>query len=502
MTLAQDAAEYAAKVRADPVAFVSTVFGETCVGKQGEILEALRDNRAVYVRSCHDSGKTWLAAHAVLWWLLAHPSDAVVVSTAPSFSQVEQLLWREIAAAYGRAKVPLGGRLLTTRLDLGPRWFGIGLATDQPVNLMGFHSTNLLLVVDEADGVPASIWTALDGILTTANSKTLAVGNPLSSGSEFHRRHDAALTQRDAKCIKIAASDVLPLTDRGRHPYLLQRSWVDEKRERWGEGSALYQGKVLAEWPDQGTDVLIPLAWLERARGRAVRKGLRSYGVDVARFGSARTVRTLLAGNWLEFSRATVKEDTMQTAGRVLVDIQQYAPVASGVDDVGVGGGVVDRLRQLGTYVTPLNFGGRAFDNDRFANRGSEIYWLTRDAFEQDLIGFDMSDPDAIDELIVNLNQPTYDTDERGRIRVNKFGRGARLSEEETVARSPDRGDSFVIAYSVGRPSLTPEPERPDTRGQFERPMGEHIELEMRRMNGEWSEGDEWAWWEGDESRW
>jgi hypothetical protein len=475
---ANQQAQAALRIRQDPLRFVRDVLDEELLGKQREILEALRDHQAVFVRSCHDSGKSFVAARAVLWFLMAHPNDAIVISTAPTHRQVEEVLWREIAVAYGKAKVSLGGRLLTTRLDLGPKWFALGMATDQPVNFQGFHASNVLVVIDEADAVPAATWTALDSVLTSGNAKVLAIGNPLDPASEFRRRHNSAIGKPGAKCIKISADDVLALSDTGRYEFLLKRSWVEDVRQQWGETSALYLGKVLAEWPDQGSDTLIPVSWIERAKGRAVQRGLRAMGVDVARFGSARTVRTLVEGNWLVFSRATAKEDTMQTAGRTFADINEYAPVSIAVDDTGVGGAVTDRLRQLGKSIMPVNFGGKAYDEQRFVNRGSEIYWLTRQAFEHDLIGFSMDDPEAIDELITDLNRPRYDTDERGRIRVDKLGMGrghteASLSDQERIARSPDRGDSFVMAYSVAGVY---------TGGPFaERPKG-IVELELERL--------------------
>ena len=188
----------------------------------------------------------------------------------------------------------------------------------------------------------------------------------------------------------------------------------------------------------------------------------------------------------------------MTTAGRALVDIQQFVPVAIGVDDTGVGGGVVDRLRQLETYVTAVNFGGRAFDDSRFANRGAEIFWLTRQAFEENLIGFDMSDPDAIDELVVELNRPTYSTDPRGRIVVDKYGRNSdHLSEEDRVTRSPDRADSFVIAYSVARPSIGPDIVRDPPENEWDRLIRLDIEHDTARSASDWGyfeqNGDSWG---------
>lgn len=491
---ANDAAGVALRIRQDPVGFVRDFFGEELLGRQAEVLEGLRDHAEVYVRSAHDVGKTYVAARAVLWWLMAHPGDSIVVSTAPSWTQVEQLLWREIASAYGKAKVNIGGKLLTTRLDLAPRWYAIGLSTDEGVRLQGFHASNVLVVIDEADGVPAATWQALDGVLTSGNARVLAIGNPLDPTSEFKKRHDIALRKPNAKCVRIAADDVLPLTDGGRYPFLLQRKWVDDKAQTWGETSALYVGKVLAEWPDQGSDVLIPISWLQRARGRTVPTGPRVLGVDVARFGTARTVRTLLAGNWLEWSRATSKEDTMESAGRVYADINEYGPVRVAVDDTGVGGAVTDRLRQMGKAVDAVNFGARAHDERRFANRAAEMYWTVRQAFEGNRIGFSMDDPEAVDELIADLNRPKYDQDDRGRIRVQKLGlrRGATertLTDEERAARSPDRGDSFVLAYSAAAPMIPGAVVRRQ-ESELERMRREVIEEAMRPK---YEHGDNWG---------
>ena len=43
--------------------------------KQEEILEAVRVHTRVAVRSCNGSGKTFIAAHAVLWWLMSFPDS-------------------------------------------------------------------------------------------------------------------------------------------------------------------------------------------------------------------------------------------------------------------------------------------------------------------------------------------------------------------------------------------------------------------------------------------
>ncbi|MDE1822258.1 MAG: hypothetical protein KGI98_15575 [Euryarchaeota archaeon] len=455
--------EVLARIRSDPEWFIRTVFGEELIGKQREIVEALRDRDEVYVTSCHASGKTFICARMVLWWLLAYPTTSKVVTTAPTWSQVENLLWKEINAAYTRAKTPLGGRMLGTRWDLSADSFAIGLSTDRPVNLQGFHAKDILVVVDEADGVPKEIWDALDGLLTSANAKIVAIGNPLDPTSEFKKRYDAAAHKDTAARIRISYTDIPNVQEQSeRYPYLLTPKWVEDKRDRWGERSALWAGKVLGVWPDQGTDTLIPMSWLTRALGKRVPEGLLTYGVDVARFGSDRTVRTLMRGGWCVFSRATSQEDTMQTASRVLQDMQTYGPAQMAIDATGIGSGVVDIVRRKAGALIPIqefNASNKAVDSERFENRAAEWWWAVREAFEKGQIGFDMEDPAAVDELVAELNQCTYSyTGHGARLVIHKFG--GRVNEqtmeiEARAARSPDRADSFVLAFNAAKHYLT-----------------------------------------------
>jgi len=453
--------EVAERIRSDPVWFVRSFFGETLIGKQPEIIESIRDYSETLVPSCHDSGKSFVAARALMWFLFANPNDCVVISTAPTFQQVAELLWREVASAHSRAKFPLGGRLLQTKFELGPKWFAVGITSDDGVNYQGWHASNILVILDEADGVKQEVWDALEGVLTSGNAKLLAIGNPLDPTSEFAKRVRAARKPK-SNVIRIAASDVLPLTDGGENQFLLQRSWVDDKKEKWGENSSLYLGKVMAQWPDQNVDTLIPIPWLLRAKGRSVERGILTYGADIARFGSNRTVRTLIAGNQFLWSKATSKEDTMETATRIIGDLQAYEPAMVQIDETGIGGAVVDRVRQVLKNRYPIvgvNNGGKANLEDKYANRGSEMWWAVRDAFERDQIGFSMDDPEAVDELINDLNRPTYTYNRNQKLLVDKFGlpRGTNeygLTTEERAEKSPDRGDSFVLAYNAATPFI------------------------------------------------
>ena len=137
-------------IRRDPVSFCRTVLRFEPWSKQAAILESVRDNPRTAVRSAHGVGKTSTAARAVLWFLAAYPYSRVI-TTAPTFSQVRELLWREIAVGHAAADGFFDGALFDTRLELGPDWFALGLNTDRPERFSGHHAQHLLLLVG-ADG--------------------------------------------------------------------------------------------------------------------------------------------------------------------------------------------------------------------------------------------------------------------------------------------------------------------------------------------------------------
>ena len=136
---------------ADPVRFVCENLGASPWSKQIDILEAVRDHSRVAVRSCNGSGKTYIAAYIVLWWLMCH-TDAVVITTAPTGHQVKNILWREIRRAHNENRRLVGGKLLRTSLELGDKHYALGLSTDTPERFQGFHEGHILFVVDEARG--------------------------------------------------------------------------------------------------------------------------------------------------------------------------------------------------------------------------------------------------------------------------------------------------------------------------------------------------------------
>jgi hypothetical protein len=89
----------------DPVGWIEDVCGEFVWSKQREICESVRDNKYTAVKACHGPGKSFIGARIGCWWLNVHKlGDAFLVTSAPSWPQVQAILWREIRRAHRLGK--------------------------------------------------------------------------------------------------------------------------------------------------------------------------------------------------------------------------------------------------------------------------------------------------------------------------------------------------------------------------------------------------------------
>jgi hypothetical protein len=245
-----DEARVVRKIRTDPVWFCRNVLGFEPWSKQREILEALRDHDRVAVRSAHGIGKTAIAARAVLWFLLANgPKSCRVVTTAPTWEGVRDLLWAEIKVAVRNARVPFGATPNVTDLRLAADWFAKGLSTDVPERFQGHHADNLLLVVDEASGVDEAIYDAARGFLTGQGSKVLLIGNPTRTVGTFRRAFEPDSGWRT---IHVSAFDSPNITGEevptSVAKALPTSEWIGEMRRDFGDDSATYAVRVLGEF--------------------------------------------------------------------------------------------------------------------------------------------------------------------------------------------------------------------------------------------------------------
>lgn len=431
---------------ADPVGFARTRLGFSAWSKQAEIMEAVRDHARVAVRSSHGPGKTATAAQIALWFLKTHRNSRVI-TTAPTWKQVEQLLWVEIRAAVTKANGLDAERVFpspgTAKLELGEQWFAIGLSTNEPERFQGHHAPFLLLVVDEASGVDERIFEAAEGFQTAEGAHMLLVGNPTKVGGQFHR---AFTTERAAwKLIHISTFDTpnytgepVPLEVARSLP---RKGWAEEKRLQWGEASPMYQVRVLGNFPSQASDAVLALHTVEAAQARTVDAvvdqqpaGSIVIACDVARYGDDETVITTRIGDQVRIAKTYIGKATTETTGWIIETARPFLPnVRIVVDDAGVGGGVTDQLRERGWSVAAFNGAERAFNPDAYPNRRSELWYALADRLDE----LDL-DPD--EQLAADLTGPTFRLDSAGRRVVEP-----KADTKKRLGRSPDRGDAVLL---------------------------------------------------------
>ncbi len=428
----------------DPVWFSDNVLGgvlyedHTVWQKQIDVMRSVQQFSHTAVRSGHGVGKSHISARIILWFLTSfRPSK--VITTAPTWHQVESVLWSEINRIHRLSKVPLGGEMLQTKFRITDEHFGIGISTNESDKFQGHHSPNILVVFDEAPGVKPEIWEASNGLLTSGHARFLAIGNPTVPSGDFYNAFKNPLYNK----IVISCEDS-PNVKEGKIviPGLVTREWIEERKQEWGESSPIYKSRVLGEFPVEGEDTLLPLSWVERSIAKEIEakdEDKTVLGVDVARFGSDHTVFCVMKGKKVLYIDGYVGKSTTKTAGQAIVLYKQYKCSKIGVDDVGVGGGVFDMLEEQGLPVEGVNYGSAAKDGERFDNLKAEIFWNLRDDFEKNVIDIPQNE-----RLLEELPSLMYEITSKGKLKI--VGKD---KMKEMGLHSPDFADALAIAHYI-----------------------------------------------------
>jgi phage terminase large subunit len=451
----------------DPTLFARIVLGADLWKSQREILAAVGQHSRVAVKACHASGKSYAIAIAVLWWLTAH-RDGIVVTTAPTWLQVEKVIWGEIKNAVrrsvlcGKLKFPSPSQ---TEMRLGPQNYAIGLSTDDSSRFQGFHSGHVLIVLDEAPGVRAEVYEAVEGIRAGGQVHVLALGNPTVASGPFHEAFSAhratwrtfTINAFDTPNLEGLPLETLRLLPKGLsendstfayrpRPYLVTRRWVYEKLWEWGEESPLWQSRVLGSFPEQSEDSLISLKWLEAARDPIELPGSHRVmvGIDVAGSdgGDETVVVVQAAGNILALGAWSLK-DPLTKVNEFLLPYKTRIEEVN-VDVIGVGHNFVPRLEALGYPCNEVNVGAATQFPDQFSNLKAQLYWKLRELFQDGAI-HGLNDELAISQLA----SIKWKANLRGLTQIESKDEMAKRG-----VRSPDRAEAIMLAFADSTPGI------------------------------------------------
>jgi len=421
---------------------------------QRQLLIDVRDglltfNQAVQIArtSGHGIGKSALVSWLILWAIATAPDTRGVV-TANTENQLKTKTWAELAkwfrlclakdlfdfqatAIYSREP----GHEKTWRIDMVP-W-----SERNTEAFAGLHNKGrrILVVFDEASAIPDPIWETTEGALTDEDTEILwfVFGNPtrnigrfrecFAGGKYSHRWRSAAIDSREVS-----------ITNKTQ----IQK-WIAD----YGEDSDFVRVRVRGVFPRTGSMEFISYEAVAEAATREVEERNRGplvLGVDVARFGDDASVLYFRRGR----DGRTIPPvrlrgvDTMTLAGRVADEYLTHRAAAVFVDGGGVGGGVVDRLRQLGVPVVEVQFGAKSDriglegDLSSYANKRSEIWGSMREWLRGGCIP---DDQDLREELV----GPQYGFNGRDEIQLER-----KEDMKKRGLASPDMADALALTFA------------------------------------------------------
>ena len=452
----------------DPVGFCRTCVrwpaGESLAPYQAEVLGNIPVEKRVSVRGPHGLGKTTLMALAILWFTTTRDAakrDWKCVTTAGAWRQLIQYLWPEIRkwarllnwTEIGRDEFDPRRELLSLNLKL-KYGSAFAVASDNPELIEGAHADSVMYIFDESKAVSAETFDAAEGAFSGANEErgieafALAMSTPGEPNGRFYDIHRRVEGLEDWWARHVTKEEAIAA---GR----ISRAWCEQRYKLWGD-SAVYHNRVEGNFYSSDEDGVIPLRWVELANERWLawegagrpepEEGRRVVGVDVARSGEDKTVMAIRHGNIITELRESSKEDTMATTGRVIGIINGIpADIQPVVDVIGIGAGVVDRLREQGKNVEAFNASEGTRRKDKtgelgYKNVRSGSWWTLRELLDPSG-GSDIALPPH-DRLTGDLTAPHWRVISGGKIQVE-----SKEDIYKRLKRSTDHGDAVVMAF-------------------------------------------------------
>lgn len=439
---------------------------------QSEAWEQLdRGVTLVALRSANACGKSLFALATALYEVLVE--EAIVLYGSASWRQNKTSGGRELRRILAHAPL-VGGDL-----------YGYGFVPDAGEGILyffggdasvsasqGYHGRKVVVLLDEFQGNEDGglLEAALANIAGGDASSLIVCGNPLTWGTPFHMLFTKSTPGWWKR--RVSASEVLADAEYQRIPGLVTKKWVETMRETYGTESSAFNARVEGEFPRTADDAMFPpeavaaafARWHDAAFRQREWNKRRRLGVDVAASaGGDESVIAVARGGYVEQLIAFREPDTMRTVGRIIDAFRALGiPVAPPVgpwfgdplpslgkpativiDEIGVGKGCADRLKEAGYRVSPFNASKRAdegnLDAPRYCNLKAEAF----DTLRTKLVRGEVALPyDAMleEELLVTRAF----TNSSGRLQIV-----AKNEMRETLGRSPDRLDAVVLAVAT-----------------------------------------------------
>lgn len=439
----------------EPWTFVREVLGAEPDDWQMECLKAAvaGTHHRFALKACKGPGKSTALAWIMWWFMLTRPMPKIV-ATSISKDNLEDNLWAELSKWQKNSDLLMAAFEWTQDRVYEKRnpetWFMSARSWPKSASpeqmadtLAGIHADHVLFVLDEAGGIPPAVMATAEGGLANVDkgegreAMLWQAGNPTDVTGALY---EACVRHRPLWWVKEISGD----PEDPRRAKRVSKEWAQQLIDKYGREHPWVLVNVMGKFPPGQSNALIAPDLVSEATQRKVAE--REYeqdpkilGVDVARFGDDETVISMRQGAVAYRMRTFRGIDLMETAGQVARVIQKHKPAAVFIDATGVGGGVVDRLKELKFRVTGVEFGGKALKHG-YLNRRAEMWsdmaeWLKYGALPDD------------PQLMADLPGPTYKFKSDGALQLE--------SKEDMKRRglpSPNRGDALALTFAMPVP--------------------------------------------------
>lgn len=413
-----------------PLLFVIECIRAKPSEQQAEALVSFGKHKRTTIRSGHGCGKSTTASWLIMWFLCTRPY-AKVACTAPTARQLSDILWSELSK-WMRHSI-LADEFVVQKDKIfhksSPKeWWCRAISPsvkaskdEQAETLAGLHGDHLLIVCDEASGIPDPVFVPLEGALTQEDNKVLLIGNPTKNKGYFYDTHfDTKVKDNWNK-----------LHWDSRKSSNVTKEMTDYFANKYGIDSNVFRIRVAGEPPLEDEKTLISLAWAQQCIDSGVLAGEYDplyLGIDVARYGDDKSIilprKGLQVFDWDTFQSM----NTITLGGHCNAIYAELEASGMAVDEIGVGAGVVDWLQKNGHERTcfGVNVATQSSDPKKFHRLRDELWWRVREKCQKGLYNFPATKikgaggVDLIlgEELANELSTPLYDFDNNGAIIV------------------------------------------------------------------------------------
>ena len=422
---------------------VLTQIGEHIAQNKGKLdYDTLRQA----VSSGRGIGKSALVSWITIWMLSTRIGSTTIIS-ANSESQLRSVTWAEITKWLAMAINSHWFEVSATRLmpakwltelverDLkkGTRYWSVEgrlWSSENPDAYAGVHNYDGVMVIfDEASGIDDAIWAVTSGFFTenTPNRFWLAFSNPRRNSGYFYECFHA---KREFWRTQVVDARTVEGTDKAVYQQI-----IDE----YGPDSSQAHVEVYGEFPNASDDQFISAQIVDDAMKRPRYKDQSApivLGVDPARFGADATVIAVRQGRDIVDIKRYRGDDTMTVVGHIIDAIEEYKPAMVVIDEGGVGGGVVDRLKEQRYKVRGVNFGNKSKNPLMYGNKRAEMWGAMREWLKSASIPSDRM-------LKSDLISPMMKPDSKGTIFLE--------SKKDMRSRglaSPDAADAICVTFA------------------------------------------------------